>query len=574
MLLAAAAAPASANDLKDGRKALEAGRLDEAQVLFERAAEKGSAEGRASIGLVQLRKRQLGEALESFLAAQKMDPNLALGWYGEGEVYLRQENCAKAIPLLQKATEMDRRFPEAQLALGHCLITSGEHEQAVDALTKGLKWGPDWRPKFLVALGDAEMTRDSLRDAGIYYHRAVEESPDDPVSQRALGDFYTARGTFELAIPYYTTAIEKNPNDVELRYKLGKALFYAQRYNEALTEYRKVVEMDPEFAPGQLALGDLYYRSGAADPKRYREAIAPLERYVQLKPADPAGWSVLGRTRYFTGAKEAALEAMNRADSLGDRSKELYLLRARAHVDRREWDAALADYGRADPETQDQLRIAQVWALKGDEAKAESLYNAIVEAEGTSSYAKFSLGELGKLKFRTQAYEQAVEVFQRLIALDPENDEAYYYIGLCYKEMKQYPQSLDALRRSAGLAPDKADRQFWLGILYAQMDSVPQARRTLGRAAELDPEGKSRNTALALQRLGYYHLLDRQWAEAIRVLERSVQINDSDGQSWVWLGQAYQNSGNVAKACAAYKRALELMPGQPEAVQGKQVLGC
>jgi tetratricopeptide (TPR) repeat protein len=573
--LAIAVATASADDLKDARKALTESRLDEAAALFERSAAKGQAEGRAGVGQVALRRRQLGPALEAFQAAQKMDPNLAVGFYGEGEVYRRQGKCDQALPLLEKATQMDRRFPEAQLAYGHCLITTKQHAKAVEALSAGLKWGPQWRPHFLVALGDAEMARDSLRDAGIYYHRAVEESPNDAVSQRALGDFYTRRGTFELAVPYYTSAIEKDSSDVELRYKLGQALFFAQRYNEALAEFKVVVERDPDFAPGRFALGDLYYRSGANDPNRYADALPHLARYVELAPADPRGWSVYGRSLHYAGGrKDEALAALNRADSLGDKSKEMYLIRARANVERRNWQAALDDYARTDPQGEDRLRIGQVMVFMGRTAAAESLYLDMSEHESDANYKKFAVNELGKLKFREKKYEEAIQYFDKRIALDPGSDEAYYYIGLSHKEMKRYPEALTALTKAAELADGNADRHFWVGIMHAQLNNVPEARKSLQRVVELDADGKNKNTALALQRLGYYELLDKAYGPAVGHLERAVTINDKDVQSWVWLGQGHQNAGNRAKACEAYARALALDPGQADALKGKQALGC
>lgn len=563
-----------ADDLKDGRQAFQAGRLDDATRSFEKAANQGYAEGRAGVGQVLLRRRQYEKAMEAFETAQKMDGNLALAYYGQGEVLRKQNKCSEALPLLQKATEIDRRFPDAQLALGDCLVQGGQHEKAVAVLNEGLKWGPKWRPKFLVALGYAELARDSLRDAGIYYTRAREESPEDATPRRALGDFYMKRGTFVLAVPEYQAAIEKDSSDVELRYALGQALFYSEQYNDALETYRDVVARDPEFPPGQFALGDLYYRSGQADPRRYQEALAPLERYTQLAPGDARGWSVLGRTYARLGKKDEGIQAMDRAEQLGDKSKEMYLIRARLQVERKNWDAAMADYARADPAPEDQLRIAQVLVFQNRTAQAESLYNAVVTEDSTSGSAKFALNELGKMRFRAKDYAGAVGALERRIALDPTNDEAYYYIGLSHKEMKQYPEALVALRRAATLGDAKADRHFWLGIMLAQVDSAEAAKVELTRAAEMDSAGASKNTGVALRQLGYYKLLDKDYTEAIRMLERAVTINDKDVQAWVWLGQGYQNAGNKSKACEAYNRALAIDPAQPDALRGKKSLGC
>jgi tetratricopeptide (TPR) repeat protein len=577
MIVAAVLVPAAvshADNLKDGKAALAAGRYDDALKLFEKAAHEGFAEGRAGMGLVWLKRRQYAKAGEEFATAQKMDANLAMSYFGLGEVERLQERCPQALPHYQRATDLDKKFPEATLSYGECLVATKQHEKAVAILNQGLKWGPKWRPRFLVALGDAELARDSLRDANIYYTTAREEAPEDAAPRRALGDFYRKRGTFELAVPEYQAAIEKDSTDIELRYRLGQALFYAQRYNEALEVYRDVARRDPEYPPGQLALGDLLYRSGAADPRRYAEARPYLEKYTQMMPQDGKGWSVLGRDYFGLGMRDEALAAMNKGEQLGDRSKEMYTYRFRLLVERREYDKALADYARAEPNEEDQLRMAQVLVFNKQITQAESLYKAIFEKDSTSRSGKFAVNELGKMRFRDKQYEEAIGLFQRRIALDPKFDEPYYYLGLSYKELRRYPEALAALRQATVLADTKADRHFWLGIMYAQVDSVAEAKKSLTRAAELDSAATNKNTGVAYRQLGFYELLDKDYVEAIRLLGRAVQINDQDVQAWVWLAQGYQNSGNRAKACEAYQRTLALDPNQADAVKGKKSLGC
>jgi tetratricopeptide (TPR) repeat protein len=563
-----------ADDLKDGRTALQANRLDEAMKSFEKAASQGFAEGRAGVGLVWLKRGRSAQAMEAFQQSQRMDPNLAVSYYGQGEVLRRQDKCEQALPLLNKAVDLDRKFPEAQLSLGDCYVRTKNYDAAFKALTPGLKWGSKWEPRFLVALGDAELARDSLRDAGIYYTKAREKAPNDAAPRRALGDFYIKRGTFELAVPEYRAAVALDSTDVELRLALGRALFYAQQYNEALEVYRDVVARDPEFPPGQLALGDLYYRSGTADRRRFSDARGPLELYVKLEPTDARGWSVLGRTYYQLGMKDEALEAMKKAESLGDKSKEMYTFRARAHVDRKEWDEALKFYAMGAPEPQDQLKLAQIFVNQGQPGRAESLYTQLIEQDSTSWNGKFAMMEMGKLRYRDKNFPAAVSWFLRLTTLDQSQGDAYYFLGLSLKEMKQPAEAVGALRRAAELSPDRPDRHFWLGMMYAELDSAAAARRELNQAVQLDTSGTAKNTGFALRQLGYYDLLGRNYNEAVRLLERSVTINPGDIQAWIWYAQGNHNAGNRGKACEAYDRALALDPSQTIAVKGKKALGC
>jgi len=569
------AAPLAADELKDGRAALQTGRLDEALQLFEKAASQGNAEGRAGVGQVWLKRRAYDKAIEQFKVAQKMDPNLALGWYGEGEALLRLEQPEKAVPLLQKATDIDRRFPEAQLSLAEALTRLKKYDGAIASANRGLGWGSKWRPRFLIALGNVEMARDSLRDAASYFTKAREESPEDPATHRALADFYARRGTFELAFPEYRAAVAMDSSDVDLRYALGQALYFAKKYSDALEVFRDVVARDPLFAPGQLALGNLLYLSGKADPRRFAdrftEARVPLEKYTQLVPNDAKGWSVLGRVYYFLKMKDEANDALNKAEALGEKSRDMYTIRARVRTDRREYDQAMADYQRGDPEPEDMLRLAQIYEFQKNMTAADSIYRAMVSIDSTTSSGKFALLRLGKMRYGDKNYPAAVDLLTRRITLDPTNDEAYYYLGLSYKELKQYPEALNALRSAAALADAKADRHFWLGLLYAQVDSVAEAKRELERVTVLDTT-RSQQRGIALRQLGYYKLLDKAYADAIHYLEAAADLMPTDNQTLVWIGQGYQNSGNRGKALEAYNRALALNPSDPVALKSKASL--
>lgn len=571
LLFTAAGSVARADELKDGRAALVAGHYEDALRLFEKAASQGYAEGRAGVGQVWLRRRNYEKALENFQLAARMDGNLALAHWGMGEVARRNEDWAGALPHFQKAVSLDKKFPDAQLGLGDALTQLHRPDEAVAALNPGLNWGARWRPRFLVALGFVEMSRDSLRDAGIYFTQAREAAPDDPITNRALGDFYLARRIGALAIPEYEKAVALDSSDIDLRYALGRALAFDQRYDEAIQQYKWVADRNPEYSGAQLALGDIYYRAGQAKPAYYAEARPYLEKYTQLAPNDPKGWSLLGRDYYFLRLKDESFAALAKAEQLGDKSKDMYTVLFRVHVDRKDWPAALAAIQKGEPNNADFLKLAQVHSLTGNQAKADSTYLALVEKDSTSADAKFALGELGKARYRVKNYPEAVAILSRRIALDPNSHEAYYYRGLSYKEMKRLPEALADLRQAASLQPTKGEYPFWLGVTLSQADSTEAALAAFRATVAVD--STSKNAAVAYQQLGYRALLKKNWKEAIEMLDSSIEIDSRNVQSLVWVAQAYQNSGDREKAATYYRKVLEVQPGEPNAIKGLKTLG-
>ena len=62
--------------------------------------------------------------------------------------------------------------------------------------------------------------------------------------------------------------------------------------------------------------------------------------------------------------------------------------------------------------------------------------------------------------------------------------------------------------------------------------------------------------------------------EAVEQLEESAKRDQKQAMTWVWLGQARQNAGDRNGAVEAYRKALELKPGQPDATKGLKSLGA
>jgi cytochrome c-type biogenesis protein CcmH/NrfG len=107
-------------------------------------------------------------------------------------------------------------------------------------------------------------------------------------------------------------------------------------------------------------------------------------------------------------------------------------------------------------------------------------------------------------------------------------------------------------------------------VVYDEQKRTADAQNAFQRSVQLDSTSKLSATAFA--QLGFYRLLGKDWSGAVGLLERAVTVDPQHVQGWVWLGQAYQNSGNRAKATEAYNRALQLNPSQPDALKGLKML--
>jgi tetratricopeptide (TPR) repeat protein len=78
-------------------------------------------------------------------------------------------------------------------------------------------------------------------------------------------------------------------------------------------------------------------------------------------------------------------------------------------------------------------------------------------------YLFFNL--IGRVYYHKQAYDQAIEAYQKAIEINPKDDEAYYNMGNAYDDKQAYDKAIEAYKKAIEINPknDKA---------YANMENV------------------------------------------------------------------------------------------------------
>jgi tetratricopeptide (TPR) repeat protein len=591
----AGAGLAHADALKDGKDALAQGRVDDAVTAYRNAvtAQPNEAAPHLGLGLALERKRAWAAALAEFNKASELDPGLADPLRGAGSCYLRLDKPAEAEAAFRKATSIDHKFPEAQLGLGEALARLKRYDDAIAVLNDGLRFGAKTQPAFYMGLGHVQALRDSLRAAEVALVQAREaaiglSAPPSMLGPiyRSLGDLYMQRKIPELAIQNYKQAEQIDPNDLDTKMALGGAYYNGRLYNDALAEYKQVVAADSDYAEGYLKLGNLYYLASFNDPARDLDAIDVLEILLRKDPKNLDGKALLAQAYFRKGGLEGRARAKQLLDEIaatGTIPPEAWRIRGVMLYEDRNWAAAIDAFGHAKHmEPIDQFRAADAlgrMALDAPDstrktalyASSDSVYALIIAADSTTADAKKAQLERGKLKYRRKDYPGAIVELTRTIALDPKSAEAYYYIGLSNRAMGADSTGVRFMKQALQLDPKQGSWWLQLGAACDKLKDDACAKDAFTQAALLD---SSTTGAVAQQQLGYKSLLAKDYPAAIQLLEDSSHRDPKQSQTWVWLAQAYQNSGNRVKAIECYHRALEVKPGEPNALKGLKSLGA
>jgi tetratricopeptide (TPR) repeat protein len=226
----------------------------------------------------------------------------------------------------------------------------------------------------------------------------------------------------------------------------------------------------------------------------------------------------------------------------------------------------------------------------------------------------------------SRKYTEAIALLQALKKTNPTDlsvrislVDAYFKAGLEREGVRETQEALDcpALSETTGLAlakvlvqdkqtetaqialekltvkwPDSAPGHAELGLLRSAKSQFEQATRQLGRAVQLEPDSADYVQALAEVLLSWRHYstaLDfvtaeeqrfgrlpnfeycrayslyglRRHGEALAILDKLVEQNPRFDRALYLTGNCYAYFGDSQRAIAAFKKAVQLNPGNP-----------
>jgi eukaryotic-like serine/threonine-protein kinase len=294
-----ASTEAKANDKSHVLEAL--GRASSA--IREKLGESHAAVARFDTPLMQVTTSSL-EALQSY----------SLGYrdvVGKGD-------SGAAIPLLQRAIELDPKFAMAYSTLGLTYWNVGETTLASENIRKAfeLRAGLSELEKLRIEAEYPSLVTNNLDKARRSYETWAQTYPRDWTPRNRLGVIYTVLGQFDEAVAAYRSALELNPPSVLIRGNLIHALLVLDRIEEGRSMIREARTKNPD-APG-LAV-DLYRlaflrndRLGMKEQVTLGAANPGLEAQLLFYEADSAAYA--GELRSARMFSNQAVAFANRAD--------------------------------------------------------------------------------------------------------------------------------------------------------------------------------------------------------------------------------------------------------------------
>lgn len=158
------------------------------------------------------------------------------------------------------------------------------------------------------------------------------------------------------------------------------------------------------------------------------------------------------------------------------------------------------------------------------------------------------------------SYSDAVEVYERLISLDPNNLEGYCNLGITLRNLKMYEESIANLKRALKLKPDYTAALINLGNTYIDLGKPSAGIKYYEQAVNSDKNSVQAhfNMGVALYSMG-------NLKEASNSYKKALELNPSLYDASNNLGVIYIDEGKTTQAMECFRTAIKHNPNLAQA---------
>ena len=262
-------------------------------------------------------------------------------------------------------------------------------------------------------------------------------------------DFATAQARFE-------EVIELQPDLPEAHTALAMVLLNQDSYDEALAETEKVLELRPDDVMALKVQFETYRNLGN---REMQDAV--LDKLIELSPDQDLAPLAFNAAVAQIQAGDLAGGAA-RFEQVRDMAPDLmpvYSALARVYFDLGRYNDSIAmanHYLATNPGEGDVLGVLYLaYDRVGDTEKAEATFEQL---KGTdSTHIARVMEEMGVAYFNEGNSEAAKELFERVLAIDPDHARAHYHLGLVYAGLGDTAKAKELLTQFVELAPNDPD---------------------------------------------------------------------------------------------------------------------
>ncbi len=542
------------------------------------------------IGQISAAKKILSETLKSA-------PDFIPAHILMAKVFASEKNYDEGITSVEKVLALDGAHPDGLLLSAQLRMAKGDKEKAIIVLETATRIYPK-APQAHLSLGSAYYAKGEIGKAAASFAQALALAPEFPAAVLALAELNVRQADFGSAITSLKQLLKQTPALVDAQLLLATAYRLQGNLTEALSAYRQLLAIEPKNAQAHLYSGVILMQQGKnADARTALSMAAELvpddftaqEHLVTIDIAEKKTAAALGRVNelvarspkqgrlqvllarvFYAQANFPAAEAALRAAiELQPDSLDPYFSLVQLLVSTNQQEKAVADLKQAALKNPKDIRPQMILAVlheqKKDFAAARLAYEQVIAIDPKVAVALNNLAYIYSEHVNDQ--DKAMEYAQRARDLLPNQWEAADTLGWILYKKRQPARALPLLEEAAAKNPDNAELKYHLGMAYYMVGDEVKSRAALERALQLNKTFVGADEAAqSLALLGIDSTSGDFSAKA--KLEELASKRKDDVVVLNRLGLLYEKEGNRDKALAAYESALKASPAHIGAMLG------
>ncbi|MGA1823749.1 MAG: tetratricopeptide repeat protein [bacterium] len=447
-----------------------------------------------------------------------------------------------------------------KLDKGVIYYTMGKYEEAISELTKLIELNPE-NSMGHFHLGCAHFLKGDLHQAKDYFIRVTQLDERQVDAYNYLGYIYTELTDFKQAEEVYKKALKINPHYGDAHYNLGIISYRQGNFQNSLDEFRHAVRSNPHHLEGLYNLGSLYL-----DMDQLEEAERNLQQALRIDPNHSQTLNSLGKLFNKQKNYEKAEEFFHAAIQADASFKEALNNLASVYIHQAQYSDALSALEKAvtiDPSFgEGYFNCGVVYRSLGQFTVALT-YLKKAEESGFSGYELCYA--MGDSLVRLGHYKQAQDWLRRAVMINPDSWKAHFDLGMTLSiDASTTQQAIEEYEKSIALKPDMAAPYINLGIIYFQRGNLQTASQLWQQALRIEPDNIEAQINLggAFVQMGLYDLAVERYQKSLLQQQDNLTI-------YYNMAIAYLHQQKFKQAIVTLRQALKI---DPDFNAGKELL--
>lgn len=371
---------------------------------------------------------------------------------------------------------------------------------------------------------------------------------------------YLSEKNYQSIINILPEVIEKDTSNKELRLLAAKAYLGLMKYDEAFNEFNKVLELSPDSMDAGLGISQVYLKT-----EKFKQAIDVLTGISEQNINNKTILKKLSNVYFQFGNKLARKQDYKSAVSKYNLALQyetdplIYYALGLCSKNLHDFENAEKNFNLAlnsfygDKKAECLLHLGEIYEITSQHSKAIDFYNEALESEDKTEMKEYIKG---KIFYNKKYFEHAVKHFKNALEKDPSFLKGLWALAELSEQMKNYQEAFENYEKIIKLDKNNLEASIKSALLSYKTGKKDVSFQKL-QDIVLSTGSENAECNRHFARL----LLERgKTDDAIKRINKSIQLNNRDPESYLILSNCYQKQKNLKKAFAESEKAFSIGP--------------